>query len=78
MWRGATDLKTSVQLVQATGLIHGRFGCSADDAETLLSETADLARMDVTALAERLLRPVTREPALAAVAIVLRDRGSND
>ena len=63
-----------MELAQATGVIHGRFGCGVDEAEQLLMETAQGARMDLAALVERLLEPRTRKAALAAVAVVVRSR----
>ena len=73
MWISDTNRDDWVELAQATGIIQSRFVCSTSDAERLLTETAEQARLDLLSLAERLLEPSTREAALAAVAVVLRD-----
>ena len=77
MWISDTNRDDWVELAQATGIIQSRFVCSTSDAERLLTETAQQARLDLLTLAERLLELSTREAALAAVAVVLRDQRSS-
>ena len=71
---GRTDRGRRLELAHASEIIRDRFGCGGTESARLLIETAHGARMDLEALAQRLLEPDTRQAALAAVGVVLRDR----